>query len=556
MKKWIELGKIKGGTREAIIEIILKNRGILTKKERDEFLHPAHPKDLSLSRFRVNRKQMEKAVLRVKLAIKNREKIVVYGDYDADGVSAAAIVWETLFRRFRANIINPYIPDRFSEGYGLKIASLTKLKEENPDLKLVITVDHGIVAHEAVKKASQMGLEVIIIDHHLPATKRPGALAIVLSTKICASACAWVFVRELTKGDPGFFEKTLKMLDLVAIGTVSDVMPLVGVNRSFVWWGLDLLEKTQRPGLIELMKLSQIGAKFGKRKIGVWEVGFTIAPRLNSVGRLESALDALRLLCVLDQKRAAQVARALERTNRERQRVLEEAVSLAKEEMKEDERIIFLASENYHEGVIGLVASRLVEIFYKPAIVVSLGEKDSKASGRSIEGFNIVESVLGELSDLGVDGGGHAAAFGFSFKTEDLEAVKERIQKVASRGLNENLLTRKLKIDCVLEFAQLDQELADLIALLAPFGPGNPEPVFSTKDTLVKKARTVGQTNKHLKLTVEKEGRLFEAICFGMGEMLLKVGDRVDLAYNLVVNIWNGNKKPELNVKDIKIRKE
>ena len=387
-RRWEVLGKTpkRSISLKEIEKILLKNRGLTGEKARKEFLSPTAPEALTLKGLGINQLQVKKAVERIKKAGKKGEMIIVYGDYDADGISATAVLWERLYS-LGLNVLPP-IPERVSEGYGLNSESIKKLKEENPSLGLIVTVDHGIVAGAQVEAAKKLGIDVIVTDHHQPGGKKPKPYALIHTTQIGGAALAWILAREIKSVRDG--------LDLVAIGTIADQLPLVGANRSFAKYGLVSLNSTQRVGLNALF--SEAGIVKGE--IGPYEVGFMIAPRINAMGRLVHAIDSLRLLCTKNNQRAGELARLLNKTNLERQRIVEEVVLHALRQAQDESfarSVIVVAHESYHEGVIGLAAARLVEEFYRPAIVISKKGKIAKASARSISGFNIIWVSLNSL---------------------------------------------------------------------------------------------------------------------------------------------------------------
>lgn len=542
-KKWEILGETKKDksklNTDDIVHVLLKNRGIETSKEKEEFFHPTPPSKISLRSLGIKTAEVKKAINRIQKAIKNKEKIIIYGDYDADGITGTAILWECL-HKLGANV-SPYIPERFSEGYGLNPESITKLKKENPDLNLIISVDNGIVANKAVNVANKLGIDVIITDHHQRERKDPKALAIIHTTKISGSGVAWIFSRELKK-------KT--GLELAAIGTIADQSPLIGPNRSFVKYGLKALNKTTRPGLLSLFK--QAGLK--KDLINIYVVGFIIAPRINAMGRLEHAIDSLRLLCTKNRQQAKELASLLGKTNSRRQKIVKEVVVHAREATKEclSERVIFIAHESYHEGVIGLAASRLVEEFCRPVIVLSQGEKFSKASARSMPGFNIIEAIK-SAEDLLVSVGGHPMAAGFTIETNKMEKFFEKLKRKTSRLLTDDLLVKRLEVDLELDFDPLNSKLANVISAFEPTGIGNPAPTFATKNVSVIDTRIVGKNGGHLKLKLKKDEKIFDAIAFGFAEPFgnLTLGDSVDIVYNLEINSWQGRKTLQLKIKDM-----
>lgn len=550
-KKWALQSRIKAKNQfiktEDIIKIVLDNRGLRSKKQIAEFLSPTHPKDISFPDLGVPRSQLGKAVARIKKAIEKKEKIVIYGDYDADGICATAILWEALFG-LKADVL-PYLPERFSEGYGLNAKSVQGLKLKAEGLKLIITVDNGIVANQAVKKANELGIEVIITDHHQKGRKSPVAHSILHTAQTSGSGIAWFLAREILKTFKGASFKG--NLELVAIGTIADQINLLGVNRSLVKYGLEDLNKTKRVGLLSLF--NEAAVKAGE--ISTYTVGFVIAPRINAMGRMAHAIDSLRLLCTKNVVRAGELSRLLAKTNKERQKIVEEVVFHARDLVnRSEEGFIVLAHETYHEGVIGLAASKLVEEFYRPAIVLSKGPDISKASARSIPGINIIE-VVRKTGDLLLNGGGHEMAAGFSIETAKLELFNQKIRKISRDYLTPDLLQKTLKIDCELQFSQINQVLLKNLLRFEPFGMGNPQPVFETKSVEALGARLVGSDKKHLKLKVKKSGRFFDAIAFGFGEFYSRVSTskQLDIAYSIEEDGWNRGNLLQLKLKDLKM---
>ena len=540
-KRWEILSKLKTPNEKQIIGELLKNRGIKTEKDKKEFFHPTNPTKISLKSLGIAELEVKKAIARIKKAKKNKEKVVIYGDYDADGICATAILWETLYSM--GLDVLPYIPERFSEGYGLNAESIKKLKDKDPDLKLIITVDHGIVADKKIDFAKELGIDVVITDHHQKGKTIPKAFAIIHTDKISGSGVSWILSREISKN-------VEDKLELAAIGTIADQLPLIGPNRSIVKHGLARLNKTKRPGLLALFEGAGI-----KNEIGPYEVGFLIAPRINSMGRLEHAVESLRLLCTNDKNKAGELARHMNSTNSERQRIVEEVVAHAMNLSKgEVPNVIILAHESYHEGVIGLAAARLTEVFYRPSIVLSKKGNISKASARSISGFNIIEAIR-SLEDLYIEGGGHPMAAGFSIETRNIEKFTKKINTYAKSRLTKEILSKKLKIDLEADFSELTQDLYKGLLEFEPTGLGNPGPTFTTKDVEILDIRTVGQSARHLKLKLRQDGHIFDAIYFGGGEIYstLTPDTKIDIAYQLEDNTWNGRKSLQLKIKDLKI---
>ena len=333
-------------------------------------------------------------------------------------------------------------------------------------------------------------------------------------------------------------------LDLAIIGTIADQMPLLGINRSIVKFGLDELNNTKKIGLKELFKQA------GITNIGVYEIGFIIAPRINAMGRLSKAIDSLRLLCTRNKEKAVELAETLNQTNLERQKIVEDVLKRTLTEVDEKQKIIVIHGE-YHEGVIGLASGRVTERLYKPSIIISKGEKISKASARSIAGFNIMEAI--KETGLILEGGGHPMAAGFSIETTKIDLFIQKINALSDKLLTEELLQRNLKIDVNLDFEIIDSELINLIKKFEPFGNGNYAPVFETKSVKIAEIKKVGSDGKHLKLKLEKDKKTIDAIAFGMAQKELVKGSVIDIAYSVEENVWNNKTSIQLKVKDISI---
>lgn len=547
-KKWEVLDKEKTLTEEKIVKILLKNRGIKSEKQKKEFFTPTDPMKISLKSLGIKETEVKKAIDRIKKAKKRGEHVIVYGDYDADGITGTAVVWETLHAL--GIFVLPHIPERFSEGYGLNVESVRKLKKEDPALSLIITVDHGIVAGEKISEVKKMGIDMIISDHHQVGKKIPKPLALIYTTKIGGSALSWFFAREISKKLKVNVEFNIEeRLQLAAIGTIADQLPLTGPNRSIVKYGLEVLNRTKRPGLLALFK------EAGLTEIGPYEVGFMIAPRINSTGRLKHGLESLRLLCTHDVAKASEIAANIGRTNSERQKIVDEVILHARKSFKniESQSVIVLAHESYHEGVIGLAAAKLVEEFYRPAIVLSKKGKIAKASARSISGFNIIEAIR-KLESLYIEGGGHPMAAGFSIETKNIAAFTKEINKIAVKLITKDLLQRKIKIDLEIDFRQINLKLAKCIKEFEPTGLGNPGPSFVSKNVEIADIRTVGRDAKHLKLKLKQNEQVIDSIFFGGGEIYskLKRGSKADFVFQVEEDSWNGYGKIQLKIKDIR----
>lgn len=562
MKKWKTLSKLPLKADQPwaekaadIVRILLENRGVRTKKEIDEFLNP-RLESVTLKSVGINTQSIRKAIKRINEAIKNNETIVIYGDYDVDGIAGTAILWETLFQFYKN--VHPYIPHRVDEGYGLSIKGIQNLIRQMADkiqnIGLIITVDNGIVARKAVEFAKKNNIDVVLTDHHVAPKKLPPAYAIVHTTKLCGAGVAYMLAQEILRSPatPHPSRVTPRVdnhLELVALATVADLVPLVGPNRTLLKFGLNYLRKTKRVGFEALFE--EAGIK--REEIEVYEIGHIIAPRLNAAGRISHALDSLRLICTKDNIRARQLAKHLGEINKNRQLLTEELTIHADYASKKTsaEKLIFVHHTTYDQGVIGLVASRLAQKYSRPAVVVSEGEGHSKGSARSVAGFNIIE-FLRSFSHMLVDAGGHPMAAGFTIETQRIEEFKTVLIKSASAQIADELLVKTLKIDLEIDFPIISQKLYDQIQKLAPFGMGNPEPVFMSSNVSVENLKMVGRDSKHLKLALKQQGTLFDAIAFNYQDKNLKTGDKLKIVYSIDNNIWNGRSRLQLKVKDVK----
>lgn len=549
MKKWDVQKNLQTQNKKLepvdIIDLLLENRGIKTKKEKETFLHPTL-ESLTPNHVGIDSQELKKTLKRINTAIEKNEQIVVFGDYDVDGITGTAILWETLHSLGAK--VTPYIPNRIDEGYGLSTIGITHVQEQFADIKLIITVDNGIVAHEAVMFANTQGIDVIITDHHTADEKTPDAYALVHTTKLCGAGVAYLLSQALNPQ-----QKQDKHLELATLGTVADLVPLTGANRAIVKHGLEKVSKSKRPGLQALYQQAGIV----KDLFETYEIGYIIAPRLNAAGRIESAMDSLRLLCTTNKGRAEMLAEQLELTNKERQQIMKQATQHATLTVKAAEKlknILIIAHETYPQGVIGLVAGKLVEEYYRPAIVIAIGEKQSKASARSIHGFNIIE-FLRSHSTLFVNVGGHPMAAGFTVQTDKIIALQRTLEATAEKILNETHFMRSLKIDCELSFIDISQLLYKQIKELSPFGMGNPEPIFASRDVTIENFKVIGKEGNHLRLQLKQNKISFEAIAFGMGELSrdMKLGNKIDIAFTIGENTWNGNTKLQLKIRDIKM---
>lgn len=504
-------------------------------------------------------KDMSKAVTRLRQAIEKRETIAVYGDFDADGVTATALLAQTLSAL--GALVVPYIPDRAKEGYGLNLDALRKLYRHGA--RVVVTVDCGIRSIREISEASK-GMAMIVTDHHTPLSELPPALATINPKQrnctypyddLAGVGLAFKLAQGLLRAqaqagrDCDLGEDSL--LDLVALGTVADLAPLVGENRSLVRRGLELMNEAQRPGIKALM--ADAGVRRGKVDAGA--VGFRLGPRLNAAGRMDSAMLAYRLLTSTDSLEAKALAENLGKLNRDRQAATEEIVAAAEKQVEEDDPDAYLLmaqGENFRSGIVGLAASRLTEQYYRPSVVVEKGKEKSRGSCRSIPEFNITRA-LDHCADLLIRHGGHRVAAGFSIETQNLDALRQRLQAIATEELAKMELRPTLKIDTEIHLEEVSWATHDMLAQIEPCGMDNPQPVLLSPRLMVRDRRAIGKEGMHLKLTLgDGRGVAWDAIYFRAGHLLAKIPSHVDAAYTLEANEWNHRKRLQLNIQDLR----
>lgn len=559
MKKWdikqtIDSPRI---TSNEILHLLLKQRGITTQEEREQFLTPKDPYTVAPESVGIDPIMLENAAERIERAVKNKESIIVYADYDADGVTAGTVMWETVFAM--GGKVMPYIPHREAEGYGLSTAGIDTVKKEH-NANLIITVDHGITGHEKVDYAKSLGIDVIVTDHHTKSDVLPDT-TIVHTTSLSGSGVSWFVAKTLFERNKDRLVKDIDPYDLLgiaSIGTIADLLPLSSVNRAIASFGLKALSNSSRLGILALLQEAALEGK----ALTTYDISHILAPRINALGRLDHALDALRLLCTTDEKRAIALAGKLSLVNKERQNVTLESTLHAKQKVSDakthlQKKILVIADESYNQGIIGLIAGKLVEEHYLPSIVLSLGETISKASARSIPGFNIVEAIRSQ-SDLLVDVGGHPMAAGFTIETKQLPLFIQRMEEYAEKNITKEMTVRILPVDMQIPLELVTADLFHTLQQLAPFGMANYDPVFVSTNVTLLEARLVGQEGKHLKLKIQNERKqTIEAIAFNMGSMYkeLVAQKKVNLAYTITNNVWNGKEKIELKIKDILINK-
>jgi single-stranded-DNA-specific exonuclease len=505
-------------------------------------------------------KGMPEASKRLAQAIANHEQIAVYGDFDTDGVTAVTLLMQAVTAM--GGRIRPYIPHRTREGYGLNNLALEQLASEG--VGLLVTVDCGISNVAEVERAKSLGLDVIVTDHHHPPAVLPAPLAIVNPKQpgcnypykqLVGVGIAFKLVQALVKQGLRLGEvRGRDLLDVVALGTVTDMGPLDGENRVLVKAGLEALNASQRPGLKALID----AAGLVQGKITSSDIGFMLGPRINAAGRLDDAVRAYDLLLASDLGSARQLADELNRTNRERQeltkKVQEAARTKAEAEGKDKNRIVVINDEGFPAGVVGLVAGKLVEEWGRPVLLIERGEHESRGSARSVPGFNMVDALT-TCKELFVRFGGHAAAAGFTIANEQIETLDARLQALAATALSDEMLIPTLAIDGQVDLKQVGWDLLNELKQLEPFGQANPQPVLMSEAVEVQDARTRGADGQHLRLLLRRNGGpALEAIAFRMGHLAeaLRRHPRIDLAYTLEAREWNGERSLQVNVKDIR----
>lgn len=587
MKKWIILDSppqsffLEHPDLSPIAAKLLWNRGINTQEKIDEFLNPDYTTDLH-DPFLFN--DMEKAVSLIFKTIENGEKIIVHGDYDADGVCGASIIYKAL-NKLGSKDTGVFIPHREIDGYGLNMKTVDYLKKEKTSL--IITCDCGISSVEEINKCKEIGMMVIVTDHHAAPPVLPKADAIIHpiapgekypDKTLSGGGVAFKLVQALLKkhreknstlsdGESHeAFEKWL--LDLVAISTVGDMVPLIGESRTLVRYGLTVLSKTRNLGLRELLKTASLLDENGKpkRSFDTETISFQIAPRVNAAGRMDHANVAFALLTAESKETSEELAKKLQKNNSDRQKLTDQLVTAAREQIKASDQeknpILFVVGEGWSTGILGLIASRIKEEFFKPTLVMGLNNNTITGSGRSVPGFNMIKA-LQSIPEFFQKFGGHPQACGFSLKSpEDLPKFKEKMTDFATESTEGIELIPQIKIDSIVSLEDINWKLYDLLQKFEPFGMNNEEPVYGAIGLTVMGVEPVGKDNKHLRLMVKHNSHVVrKTIAFGFGDPVkhpsnwgeaLKPGDKIDLAFNVGVNEWNGNRELQLMVSDIR----
>lgn len=540
-----------------IVSNLLYQRDMRDKRAAEEFLYSDYRTGLH-DPFLM--KDMDIASARIARAIKNGESMAVYGDYDTDGVTAVALLMQAI--PAMGGKLRPYIPHRVREGYGLNHEAVERLANEGTSL--LITVDCGISNVTEVARARELGLDVVVTDHHSPPEEVPQANAVVNpKQKNCSYpydqlvgvGIAYKLVQALVRQGIRLPLRGRDLLDVVAVGTVTDMGPLTGENRVLVKHGLEALNATSRPGLRALINAS--GLTLGKIKAS--DIGFGLGPRINAAGRLDDATRSYDLLLAEDFASAERLAFELNQANRQRQdltkEVQEHAKALAESDGTLENRIIVIAGEDYPAGVVGLVAGRLVEEWGRPVLILERKEEVSVGSARSVRGFNIIEA-LRRCGDLFVRYGGHSMAAGFTIENAKLPELNRRLQAIAAEELSDDMLVPKLEIDLEIPLSDISWDLVKLLGTLEPYGQANPQPVFMSRNLRVVSAQTSGADKQHLSMRVSdgSDNPPFKAIAFRLGHLAPALAryPYIDLAYHIEEREWNGERSIQLNVRDFR----
>ncbi|MBN1899902.1 single-stranded-DNA-specific exonuclease RecJ [Candidatus Sumerlaeota bacterium] len=542
---------------------VLVNRGYDSAAKIRSFLHPR----LSSIKDPFLLKDMDKAMERLVKAVNGNEKICIFGDYDVDGVTSTALLIRFLQRMGKEP--DYYIPNRISEGYGLNTEAIKRIARKGA--KLLITVDNGISSFKEVALANSLGIDVIITDHHQAETDLPPAVAIVnpnrkdfpyIHTPLCGVGVAFKFIHAAFKAfevDPESAKDFLySMMDLVALGTVADIVPLTGENRTLVKYGLKKMETTDKVGLSTLLQMNCPSDK----ELTPQTISFTLAPRINAAGRADQASLCIDLLLTQDHMKAIEIARRLNRLNDERRKleadILDSCLRYIADKMDiEKQNVLIVHGEGWHFGVVGIVASRLLERYHKPSIVLTVDQKIARGSGRSIPGFDIFQALT-DCNEYLVEYGGHKGAVGLTLHTKDIAKFRDAMNEYAADRLNPEEHVPRLVIDAEVEPEDLTLENIAALSAMEPLGTGNPSPVFCIREAgLLEPPKVVGRD--HLKLLLCKDGLSIPAIGFSMAESYPDIHDlsrKFDIAFTPYINQWRGYKNVELEIRDIQFPNE
>jgi single-stranded-DNA-specific exonuclease len=505
---------------EEILDILLDNRHI---KDKENFLNPKLG-DIKLP-------NIKKAINLIKENIKNDKNILIYGDYDVDGITATAILWRSL-RKLGAKVL-PFIPHREKDGYGFNAKSFLRFQEEKKiKFDLLITVDNGILANQEFKK---IDCKIIVTDHHLAGDSQPQVDALIHNTELSGSGIAYFLAKSIDKNADIF---------LSALGTVADCLPLEGDNRNLVFEGLRAVNKFMPTSLCQLFK----EAKINKKELSSYDLGFIIGPRINASGRLSDPTDSLRLLCSDNQEICSRYAKILNDYNSKRKNLQNIALEKCLQKINNKDKLLFFADDSYLPGIIGLIAGKLCDKYYKPSIVIAKQKKYSKGSCRSIPEINITQT-LRKFSDLFEDIGGHAQAAGFTIKTSNINKLKKQIIPYINQKLSHKKLQPTLTVESQMDISAVKLANIKSISKLEPFGMGNPRPLFIFKDIKITDLRLIGGQKEHLKF---KFGNI-DALAFYQSELFdkFKIGQSITFIAYLDINIWQNISKPQIIITSV-----
>ncbi|HOJ77318.1 MAG TPA: single-stranded-DNA-specific exonuclease RecJ [Bacillota bacterium] len=543
-----------------LVAQLLLNRGINDAKEAATFLRP----DIKQLNDPFLLKDMERAVKRIERAINENEYVLLYGDYDVDGITSISLMVRVLARLFSGRLLY-YIPKRLEEGYGLHRSSLEKVIAKG--VTLVITVDCGISAFEAAEYLKAQGVDLIITDHHEPQDLLPDAFAIINPklndsvypfSQLAGVGVAFKLLQGLAEILPEIKGVLFNNLDLVAFGTVADIVPLLGENRVLVKYGLQQINSTKNIGLQALIQTAGLKG----REINSGHIGFILAPRINAAGRMGNPSIGVKLFINNNIGQALELARELDKENQNRQEIENAVLLEAQEQIKSqpellNEHALVLASEGWHLGVIGIVASRLVELYNKPVILIGMEGDEGRGSGRSISGFNLFEAIEKNSHHL-IRFGGHEFAAGLSISKDKLAEFKEGFLTLAKNTLRQEDLQPVLKIEGIIDLNHINMDMVQQLMQLAPCGPSNPTPILGCRSLNLVDIKSVGDNGKHLKVRVSNQKVTYEGIGFNLGSVYEEVAcaREVDLAFSVEENNWNGISSVQLNLKDVRVAVE
>ena len=532
-----------------LLATILSNRGIIEEEQIKKFLQPKRSDFYDPYKM----PDMEITVNRIIKAIENQEKTIIYGDYDVDGITSVTVLKS--FLEERGLHVGVYIPNRLDEGYGLNKKAVEKIAKEG--YTLMITVDCGISAIEEVKYANELGIETLITDHHEPGEEIPEALAVVDTKRkdnqyqcrnLAGVGVVFKLIQAISIRLRLEEKEYLKYLDIVCIGTISDIVPLTDENRVIVKLGIKLVQQTRNLGLRAILQTT------GYNKIDSIAISFGVAPRINACGRMGHQEEALNLFLSKDINEVNELTQKLNAYNKERQEIekniFAEAVELIKRDNLQGKNTITLMGKNWHHGVIGIVASKITEMYFKPSILLCEEDNLGKGSGRSIPGFDLYEALT--KCQKSIDRfGGHAMAVGITIEKDKFEEFKNEFEEIAKENHIEEILPI-LKIDSQISLDEINKEMVESLKELEPFGEENKTPLFLFKNLKIDSIRALTE-GKHLKLTVKENKNIVNAIGFNIGELAneYKIGDKVDIVGNLEINSFNGVDNIQINIKDV-----